>query len=148
MTPSPAKQPPRLLVKTLAVIFMTVAVLLVAVFVVVTVSVRDQVRQTVAANLESGQRIYAAVENRRQRELQTQAATLAENPTLKATIDTYAAEARTANEARRALWLTTIGNELDKVAARVDADALILTDAHQITLAAAGRLADRWPQPH
>ena len=146
MTPSPAKQPPRLLVKTLAVIFMTVAVLLVAVFVVVTVSVRDQVRQTVAANLESGQRIYAAVENRRQRELQTQAATLAENPTLKATIDTYAAEARTASEARRALWLTTIGNELDKVAARVDSDALILADAHQITLAAAGRLADRWPR--
>ena len=49
--------PPRLLVKTLAVIFVTVALLLGAVFVVVTVSVRDQVRQSVAASLESGQRI-------------------------------------------------------------------------------------------
>jgi len=139
-------QPPRLLVKTLSVIFVTVALLLIAVFVLVTVSVRDQVRQTIAASLESGQRIYAAVESRRQRELQAQAATLAENPTLKATIDTYAAEARTADPARLQLWLTTIDNELEKVAARVDADALILADTHQSTLAAAGRLADRWPR--
>jgi putative nucleotidyltransferase with HDIG domain len=138
--------PPPLLAKTLAVIFVTVALLLGSVFVVVTVSVRDQVRQSVAANLESGQRIYAAVESRRQRELQAQAATLAENPTLKASIDTYAAEAATADPARLALWLTTIGNELEKVAARVDADALILADTHRVTLAAAGRLADRWPR--
>ncbi len=139
-------QPPRLLVKTLAVIFVTVALLLAAVFVVVTVSVRDQVRQSVAAGLESGERIYGAVENRRQRELQMQAATLAENPTLKATIDTYAAEAQTASESRRAQWLATIGNELDKVAARVDADALVLGDTRQMTRAAAGRLGDRWPR--
>jgi len=146
MTSPTGAQPPRLLVKTLAVIFVTVALLLVAVFVVVTVSVRDQVRQSVAASLESGQRIFAAVESRRQRELQMQAATLAENPTLKATIDTFAAEARTSSGAQRTLWLNTIGNELDKVAARVDADALVLADARQITLAAAGRLGDRWPR--
>ena len=146
MTSSSGRQPPRLLVKTLAVILATVALLLVAVFVFVFVSVREQVRQSVAASLESGQRIFAAVENRRQRELQTQAATLAENPTLKATIDTYAAEARTSDEARRTQWLNTIGNELDKVAARVDSDALVLADTHQVTLAAAGRLGDRWPR--
>ena len=143
---SSGRRPPRLLVRTLAVIFATVALLLVAVFVVVRVSVLDQVRQSVAASLEAGQRIFAAVESRRQRELQTQAATLAENPTLKATIDTYAAEARTSDEARRTQWMNTIGNELDKVAARVDTDALVLADAHQITLAAAGRMGDRWPR--
>ena len=146
MSSAPGRQPPRLLVKTLAVIFVTVALLLAFVFVVVIVSVRDQVRQSVAASLESGQRIFAAVESRRQRELQTQAATLAENPTLKATIDTYAAEARTSDEARRTQWLSTIANELDKVAARVESDALVLTDAHQVTLATAGRLGDRWPR--
>ncbi|HXD75745.1 MAG TPA: HD-GYP domain-containing protein [Vicinamibacterales bacterium] len=145
-TSSPAPQPPRLLVRTLGVILATVALLLIAVFVFVFVSVRDQVRQSVAAGLESGQRIYAAVENRRQRELQSQAATLAENPTLKATIDTYAAEARTASQARIQEWLATIDNELEKVAARVDSDALILADTHQTTLAAAGRLGDRWPR--
>ena len=143
MTP---KRPPRLLVKTLAVTFVSVALLLVGVFVVVIFNVRDQVRQSVAANLESGQRIFAAVESRRERELRAQAATLAENPTLKATIDTYAAEARSSDDARRSLLVNTIANELDKVAARVDSDALILTDTHQITLAAAGRLGDRWPR--
>jgi putative nucleotidyltransferase with HDIG domain len=138
-------QPPRLLVKTLSVIFITVAALLGAVFVVVTVTVREQVRQSVAANLESGQRIFSAVERRRQREMQTQAATLAENPTLKAAIDTYAAEVRGGNDTRRSEWLATIANELDKVAARIDSDAVVLADPRQQTIAAAGRLADRWP---
>jgi putative nucleotidyltransferase with HDIG domain len=140
------RRPPRLLVKTLAVIFVTVALLLGAVFVVVTVTVRDQVRQSVTANLESGQRIFGAVERRRQRELQTQAATLAENPTLKAAIDTYAAEARGSDDTRRSEWLATISNELNKVAARIDSDAVVLADANQNTMAAAGRLGDRWPR--
>jgi putative nucleotidyltransferase with HDIG domain len=139
------RQPPRLLIKTLAVIFVTVALLLAGVLVVVTVTVRDQVRQSVTANLESGQRIFAAVERRRQRELQTQAATLAENPTLKAAIDTYAAEIRRGDETRRSEWLATIANELDKVAARIDSDAVVLADPHQHTIVAAGRFADRWP---
>jgi hypothetical protein len=141
-----AKRPPRLLVKTLSVTFVSVAMLLAGVFVVVVLSVRDQVRQTVTVSLESGQRIFAAIESRRERELRAQAATLAENPTLKATIDTYAAEVRTSDESRRSLLLNTMANELDKVAARVEADALILADTHQITLAASGRLADRWPR--
>ena len=112
------RRPPRLLAKTLTVTFVTVALLLAGVFAVVIVSVRDQVRQSMAASLESGQRIFAAVENRRQHELQTQAATLAENPTLKATIDTYAAESRSSDPVRRAQLLATIANELEKIAAR------------------------------
>ncbi len=131
------RQPPRLLVKTLAVVFVTVALLLGAVFIVVTVTVRDQVRQSVTANLESGQRIFSAVERRRQRELQTQAATLAENPTLKAAIDTYAAETRGGNDTRRSEWLATIANELDKVAARIDSDVVVLADP----------VSTRWPRP-
>src|SRR5439155_27048878 len=129
-----ARRPPRLLVKTIAVIFGAVAVLLAGVFIVVMLSVRDQVRQFVAASLESGQRIFAAVENRRQRELQAQAATLAENPTLKAAIDTYAAEMRGGNDTRRSEWLATIANELDKVAARIDSDAVVLADPGQHTM--------------
>ena len=78
------RRPPRLLVKTLAVTFLTVALLLVIVFVFVTLTMRGQVRQSVAANLESSQRMFAALETRRQREMQMQASALAENPTLKA----------------------------------------------------------------
>ena len=107
------RRPPQLLVKTLGVTFATAALLLVAVFVVVTVSVRDQVRQAVVTNLESSQRVFAAIETRRQRELSEQVAALAESPRLKAAVDTYAAEAATNTDAAvREQWLTTIRRQL------------------------------------
>ena len=53
------RRPPRLLVKTLTVAFLTVALLLGVVFIVVTLTVRNQVRQAVASNLESTQRLFA-----------------------------------------------------------------------------------------
>ena len=46
-----------------------------------------------------------------------QASTLAENPTLKAALDTYQAEARTSSETVKAQLLATIDGELKKVAA-------------------------------
>jgi putative nucleotidyltransferase with HDIG domain len=141
-----ARRPPRLLVKTLAVTFTTVAMLLVVVFVGVTVSVRDRVRQTVTSNLESSQRMFAALETRRDRELRAQAASLAENPTLKAALDTYVAESGTTDESSRTQLLATVTRELDKLAARVEADAIVVVDARQNILQAAGRLADRWPR--
>ena len=116
------------------------------VFVVVSVSVREQVRQSVTANLESSQRMFAALETRRQRELLAQASTLAENPTLKAALDTYQAEARTSSEAVKAQLLATIDGELEKVAARVESDAVVLVDMRQNALAAAGRMGERWPR--
>jgi putative nucleotidyltransferase with HDIG domain len=141
------RRTPRLLVKTLAVTFATVALLLVAVFVVVTFIVRDQVRQAVSSNLESSQRVFGAIEARRQRELSEQVAALAESPRLKAAVDTYAAEATSNNDPGvREQWLTTIRRQLEEVAARIDSDAIVLTDVHNRTLAAAGRLAGRWPR--
>jgi putative nucleotidyltransferase with HDIG domain len=139
------RRPPRLLVKTLTVTFVTAAVLLLFVFAVVTVTVRGQVRRSVAANLEASQRIFGAIESREQRELLAQASNLAESPTLKAAIDTYAAESRTNSAARSRSLLNTIDVELAKVAARVEADAVVIVDAHQTALASAGPLADRWP---
>jgi len=140
------RQPPRLVVKMLAVTFLAVFVLLVVVFVVVTVSVRDQVRQSVISNLESSQRIFAALESRRQHELLAQAATIAENPTLKAALDTYQAEAQTGGSVVETQLLDTIDREVAKVAARIESDAIVLVDMNQKTLAAAGRLSDHWPR--
>lgn len=141
-------RPPRLLVKTLTVIFTTVALLLITVFGVVTVNMREQVRQTVAENLEEGQRVFAAFESRHQRELIGLASTLAESPTLKAAVETYAAETRASGNEAGEYLLTTIQRELEKVAARVDADAVIAADAQQNTLGSAGSLRDRWPLGH
>jgi putative nucleotidyltransferase with HDIG domain len=136
---------PGLLVKTLAVTFLTVSVLLVIVFTFVTVRMHQQIKDAVVSNLESTQRLFAAIETRRQSEMRAQAAAVAESPTLKAAIDTFAAEASTSTPEERAQWLATITNEVDKVARAADADAIVLVDTHQTTLAASGRLADRWP---
>ena len=143
---SDSRRAPGLLVKTLAVSLLTVFVLLVVVFAFVTVRVRNQVRESVTANLESTERLFSALETRRQGEMRAQAATVAESPTLKAAVDTFAAEARTSSEVARGQWLATIAHELDKVARTEDADAIVLVDTHQKTIAAAGRKADRWPQ--
>jgi putative nucleotidyltransferase with HDIG domain len=132
--------------RTLAVTFSTVALLLVVVFVVVMLTVRNQVREAVTANLESSQRMFAALEMRRQREMQTQAATIADSPTLVAAIDTIQIEARTHPGTTNPDLIETIDRELQKVAARVDADAIVLADAHGIAIDAAGRMADRWPR--
>jgi putative nucleotidyltransferase with HDIG domain len=140
------RPPPRLLVKALTVAFTTVAVLLGVVFVVVTISVRNQVREAVASNLESTQRLFAAVETRRQRELRGRAETLADNASLKAALDTYQSETQANRSTSRSDLLETIDLVLENVAARVDSDAIVLVDLHHVSLGAAGPMADRWPR--
>ena len=142
----PARRPPRLLLRTLAVTFATVAALLVVVFFAVTMMVRNQVRQAVVANLESSQRMFSAMETRRQRELQAQAAAVADSPTLLAAIDTIQIESRGSRAEANREAVETIDRELRKVASRVEADALVLVDTRGGTIAATGRFADRWPR--
>ena len=141
---SDARRPPRLVVKAVAVTFGTVALLLVLVFLVVRMSVRDQVRQTVTQNLDISQRMLGALESRRLHELRMQASTLAENPTLKAAMDTYVAEQPKAGSAAGARLLSTIQRELDKLSARVDTDAVSIATPDGTMLAVTGRLASAW----
>ena len=74
------------------------------------------------------ERMFAALETRRQRELVAQASLLAENPTLKAALDTYQAEARTSSDEVKAQLLATIDGELKKVASSVESDAVVLIE--------------------
>jgi putative nucleotidyltransferase with HDIG domain len=143
---SERRQPPALLVKTVGVAFGMVALLLVIVFIVVFATLRTQVRTSVSLNLESTQVLFAELEARRQRDLRAQAETLAENSTLKAAVDTYIAETRGSDDGAGEQLLTTVARELEKVAARVESDALVVVDLRQTTLAAAGPFADRWPR--
>ncbi len=143
-----SRRPPRLLVRTLVVTFGTAAVLLLLVFVLVRMTVRDQVRRTVAQNLDTGQRLLATLEDQRRQELTLQAATLVENPTLKAAVDTYAAEVHSANRAARAQLLATVQRELDKVSSRLESDAVALVDVDGDTLGVAGPLAAEWFHGH
>ena len=139
------RKPPALLIKTLTVTFSLVTLLLLIVFAVAFYTVRFQIRNSVIQGLETTQRLFEAIESRRQVDLQRQAATLAESSTLKAALDTYIAEVASSDAAGRQQLLTTINRELDKVAARVESDAIVAVDMRQTTLAAAGPFAGSWP---
>jgi putative nucleotidyltransferase with HDIG domain len=137
--------PPRFVVRTTVATLIMVAGVLTAVFVGVTLDVRTRVTEAVRDKLEVGQRMLSALEERRARELSVQVATLAENPTLKAAVDTYQAEHGTAKATFRRELLATIDRELDKLAARIGPDVLAVTDPSGVVLAVAGRRGGEWP---
>ena len=135
---------PRLLTRALVTSFLTVALVLGAVFTVLSVRVRDQVRQSVADNLASAQQVFTKVDGRRQQDLRASVATLAENPTLKAALDTWLTERSGANEATSQELLATVQRETNKIADRVGADVLAVADGSRRVVAAGGRLSASW----
>ena len=137
--------PPRLVVRTSVATLATVAVLLSAVFVVVTLDVRERVRAEVTDKLEARLRVLSALEDRRGDELASQVAMLAENSTLKAALDIYQSEMATSKHTNKYELVSTVTRELEKIAARVRPDILAVTDASGRTVAAAGRLKAAWP---
>jgi putative nucleotidyltransferase with HDIG domain len=137
--------PPRFVVRTTIATLTMVVFVLSAVFIGVTLNVRERVRSQVADKLEAGQRMLSALEQRRARELSAQVATLAENPTLKAALDTYQAEIANANQAARRELLLTVDRELEKLAARIPSDILAVTDSSGAVLTVAGRRGADWP---
>ena len=139
------KSPPRFVVRTTIATLVMVAGVLTAVFVGVTINVRDRVRGAVADKLETGQRMLSALEERRAQEMSVLVATLAENPTLKAAVDTYQAERGTANASFRRELLATVKRELEKLASRIRPDVLAVTDPAGVVLAVAGRRHADWP---
>jgi putative nucleotidyltransferase with HDIG domain len=140
--------PPRFAVRTLIVTLATVAFVLSAALLVAAISVRDRVRAGVVDKLETGQHLLAALEERRGQELRAQVATLAENPTLKAALDTYQTELHVSGGAGRQDLVATIARELNKLAARIDADVLAVADESGSVLAVAGRRGDEWSSRH
>jgi putative nucleotidyltransferase with HDIG domain len=124
----------------------TVGFILAAVFVVLTLAVRATVRGTVADRLNTGQRILSALEQRRGRELQEQVATLAENPTLKAAIDTYHSELRLDESVPNRELLDTVEREVDKLVERIHPDVIAVTNPSGSIVAVGGRKRADWPR--
>jgi hypothetical protein len=109
------RTPPRLVARTLAVTFVTVAIILSLVFLVLTLDVRDRVRASETEKLQVSERLFTALEARRQQEQLATITTLAENPTLKAALDTYATESQFSGLApdQEQSLLETVIRELD-----------------------------------
>ena len=140
------RTPPRFVARTLIATFATVGFILAAVFVVLSVAVRATVRDTVANRLNNGQRILSELEKRRGGELQAQVRTLAENPTLKAAMDTYHSELRLDERVPNRELLDTIEREVDKLADRINPDVIAVTNPSGAIVAVSGRKRADWPR--
>jgi putative nucleotidyltransferase with HDIG domain len=129
------------------VTFVTVAIILSVVFIVLMVDARDRVRASEVEKLSVAEKVFTALEARRQQEQLAAIATVAENPTLKAALDTYFTESSftgLATEQEQALRNTVLV-EAEKLAALTGADVLAILDANGRIFVSAGPLRDHWP---
>jgi putative nucleotidyltransferase with HDIG domain len=140
-------RPPRLVARTLAVTFLTVAAILAVVFIVLIADARARVRTSETEKLQVGGQVFSMVEATRQREHLAMIATLAENPTLKAALDTYASESGLASLSgeQEQFLRDTVAGEAAKLAALTSADVVAIVDASGRIFVSAGPASDRWP---
>jgi putative nucleotidyltransferase with HDIG domain len=138
------KTPPRLVARTLMVTFVTVAAILTVVFIVITLDVRDRVRAAEIDKLRVSESVFTALEAKRRQDQVAAMATLAENPTLKAALDTYFSE-RGFNGSSDEQLRATVTGETAKLAASVPAEVLAVVDVDGRIFTSAGPLAGRWP---
>jgi putative nucleotidyltransferase with HDIG domain len=140
--------PPRLVTRTLTVTFITVAIILSVVFMVLTLDARDRVRTAETEQLRVAEQVFTTLEKRRQQEQLAAMTTLAENPTLKAALDTYFTEGQftgLAPEQERSLR-ETVARETEKLALLIDADVVAIVDRQGAVFASAGSARQAWPQ--
>jgi HD-GYP domain-containing protein (c-di-GMP phosphodiesterase class II) len=130
---------PRLFAKILGASFAVIAAVLVAVWVPLTWQARERLVGATVAHLEASQQRFVTQEARRQREQYLRAQAVAENPTLKAAMDTYQSERGHAGLARN-----TLHGELAKLQRLMDVAALAVTDSHGVILASAGPRSRDW----
>ncbi len=133
---------PRLVVWITGVSFAVIAGVLGLVFVLLSWQTRAGLVDAAAGELERSQRWFAEIEGRRVRERQLQAMTIAENPTLKAAVDTYLME--TAAGTPPADLLPTIDQEVAKLATVLGARALAVVDLDGRVLSAGGPAGPDW----
>ena len=139
-----ARRPPRLVTRALIATFLTVAFILAAVFALVSLDLRARARQSAAENLDAGQRVFERVTRRRAQDMLGVASTLAENPTLKAALDTWQSERAFSGSVDPAL-VATVEREAAKIAARVNSDVLAVLDQDGGVVVSAGPRASAWP---
>jgi putative nucleotidyltransferase with HDIG domain len=140
--------PPRLLLRTLAFAFVTVDAILAIVFLVLMVDARGRVRTTEAEKLQDSARVFLAFETRRQQEQLATIASLAENPTLKAALDTYYAETRfgSLSSDQEVALHDTVDREAQKLAELTGAQILAIIDKAGTVFVSAGADREQWPR--
>jgi putative nucleotidyltransferase with HDIG domain len=131
----------------MGVIFITVAVILLIVFIVLVVDARDRVRGAETAKLDVSGRVFTAFEARREQDQNATIATLAEAPTFKAALDTYFTESRQGSSREQEQQLRrTVTPQLERLAGVTGAaQVLAILDTSNRVFASAGSARQRWP---
>jgi putative nucleotidyltransferase with HDIG domain len=134
---------PRLIVKVLCFAMGVIGCVIVGVFTLFSWQTNARLTQSVVENMEASQLRFANIDARRRRENMLQAIALAENPTLKAAVDTHYSER--GNEQELGQLRSTIETELAKLQQLMAVPALSVTDVRGIVLASAGPAKADWP---
>ena len=131
----------------MTVTFVTVAIILSVVFIVLMVDARDRVRASEVEKLSVAEKVFTTLEARRQQEQLAAIATVAENPTLKAALDTYFTERAFTGlqEEQEQSLRDTVTVEAEKLATLTGADVLAILDSSGRIFVSAGPQRDRWP---
>jgi hypothetical protein len=109
-------------------------------------TVRNQVRQTVASNSNRRSGCWPSSRRGASAELRAQAETLADNATLKAALDTYQAETRGSSPGRARRSVETI-DLVPRRSPRIDSDAIVLVDSHAGRACGGGaHVGSSWPR--
>jgi putative nucleotidyltransferase with HDIG domain len=106
-----------------------IGLVLVAVFVVLSVDARNRIAGTAVENLDTAQRAFADLEQRRQQELLIRLNAMAENRSLAQALSAYRPGAAGAE---------TLERELDRLVGQFAVDALVLVDPTDHVIASAG----------
>ena len=140
------KRPFRLVTRTMGVTFITVAVILSLVFVVLLVNARDQVRAFELEKLDAGERAFSRLEAQRQRDEAAALAGFAESPTLKAALDTFTApQPASPKAAEHELEVrTAVSREVERLATLTSNDVVATVDVEGRVFASGGPAATLW----
>ncbi len=107
-------------------------------FVLLSVSVRRNTRELLAGTLSHHQRTLSNLQKKNLADLLRTSALLTDDPTLRAAVETYRAEASPSAATRREL-LSTIERETDRLATELGRDLLVVLDRDGRVLAASAR---------
>ena len=129
--------------RVLTFAFAMVTSVVAVIFVLLSWQNNSRLTRAVVDGMEASQRRFVGIEERRHREQLLQVLALAENPTLKAAIDTYHAERGSGLPLDQ--LQATIQMEIIKLQQLIDVPALSVADARGVVLASAGRRAVDWP---
>ncbi len=132
-----------LVFRVLAFAFAMVTGVVGVIFVLLSWQTNERLTGVVVDGMEASQRRFAGMEQRRHREQLLQVVALAENPTLKAAIDTYHAERGSGLPLDQ--LQATIQMEIIKLQQLIDAPALSVADVRGVLLASTGPRGADWP---